>query len=351
MISYDSFMNLKICGEPVSHWKKSYSHEDRQDAEKNKLILCDGEYERYDTVFAKVFDAKQKKLSSEWRYDRDGFAKKSFIKFRELTPTHHRENPERLYYFVIKTKEAGFLGLSRHCYMELIDAEGNGFSYGLCGSDSYPFCGKKGAIVSPDPREATKGIERRTRIIINEDKFAEIKATIQADKEYGYEYFHFFNHNCSTYTAHVAERHLGLKIDNREFISQSLMRNMFERINFHPGQTVLKIIHIVGVIFRAVLSPFYLLLWLLTGAPFDTEIGKQTRLKQSYIPKVSLFQQTKDMFWSFINADYFKLSTGWKMSVWQNRVNLQYQDNTITLDQAQNISVNDPIALSIEPRV
>jgi hypothetical protein len=289
-------------------------------------------------------------LSSDWRYDKDGFTKKSFIKFRKLTPTHQRDNPDRHHYFVLKTKETGFLGLSRHCYMELIDADGNGYSFGLCGPVSYPFCGKKGAITSPDPKEATKGIERRTCIIIPEETFQVIKTTVELDKQNGEEYFHLFNHNCSTYTAHVAERHLGLKIDNREFISQSLMRNTFERINFHPGQTVLKIIHIVGVIFRAVLSPFYLLLWLLTGAPFDTEIGKQTRLKQSYIQKVSLFQQTKDTFWSFIFADYFKLSTGWKMSVWQNRVNLEYQHNTITLAQAQNISVNDPIALSIEPR-
>jgi hypothetical protein len=340
-----SFHQLKICGESVLNWKKAYNHES-QFENGQEMIKCEGSYLPLQEVMKRVYDRSKNKISSDWRYDLNGFTNTSYVKFKKLTPTKLHENAQGLHYLVIKTKQAALFGMSRHCYMELIDDRGNGYSFGLCGPTRYPLVGTKGAIVSPDPKEATPGIERRTKIIISAEKFKEILDRVNQDKESGHEYFHITQHNCSRYVGVICEEHLNLNINNKEFLTQAVTRFFLRIFGSTPSSRFLKTIGVIGAVFRFAISPLFVIFWLITGAPFDDRQGAEAKLRQFGPSNLSLKEKFIKVLYDSVYCNYLKINTGWKLSVWQDKAISAHGTNELTLEEAQSIQLDGFVSMA-----
>lgn len=332
------FLNLPLNSEPVHLWIKAFGHENQLGSNPDE-VLFEGKLRSIREVSSEIFDAKKGKISSDWRYDHRGFTKTSYIKFSQLTPTHQYE-ADGSHYFVVKSKEKGFWGSGRHCYMELIDAHGQGFNFGLCGPTSFPFHGTQGAIVSPDPKVASTGFERSTKIQITQEVFDKVLARINHDKKNGHEYFHLIKNNCSKYVSTISKEELGITMNNKEYLSQVLGRRIFRLVNFKPGHKLSKVLYVIAGIARAVLAPFYALCWLVTGSCFDDKKGKLAKAKQF---KNKLQRPFIKSAWKvckkFFSCDAVKIATGWKISLWQDKIKEKFSDRIITLEEARSVAV------------
>ena len=339
MTIQSNFLKARLNHEPVSSWISAYKHEIKGDQ-----VMVNGIYTPIADIAKQILEEKKGKISSKWRYDHRGFVNESYIKFKELTPTH-QYNPDDRFYVVIKSKERGFMGFSRHCYLELINGKGEGFSVGLVGSTSFPFNGTLGAIVSPDTKVASSGYERSTKIIVTEEMFNKVLHRVNKDKEEGKEYFHLLQHNCSKFVSNLCRDELDIKIDNHEFISQVATRGLFNFLRIKPSETALKVLHVAAVIARIALAPLYALLYLGSGAFFDDKKGKEARQKQFSTKEVkSLTKQFFKSIYDFFSCKNLKIATGWKISVWQDRVKDKFKEDAVTLEQARLILVPTHVA-------
>lgn len=346
--------DLKLCGESLKNWQNAYGHAVSYSQDGKIRVLCEGRYQVWDDIKDQLIDQRKKeRISSEWRYDARGLSKISYVKFKELQSTITRTNPNGHCYMVIKTKAAGFLGLSRHTYAELIDQSGTGYQFGMCGPTTYPLNGTKGAIVSPDPKEATVGQERRTKIIIPKEKFDQILAQVNLDKQNGWEYFHLFDNNCSNYVLNLCKEHLDLDINTKEFISQAAFRSMFSAIGIKPSLKVLQFLHALQISTTYYFSPFLYFIWFISGAAFDNDLGKRAKsskpeVADSKIAKNRLLNEVEKIehfMEKLLQGSYLKIATGWKLSVWQDNLKKLYGSDEVTLDQARQYNLSDLIAL------
>ncbi len=330
-----NLLSLQINGNSVKDWMNHYGHEvvDGQ-------IKVNGQIRKIEDVAQQIINPKTHKISSDWRYDSEGLHDISFIKFQQLVPTNSHI-PDGKNYLVIKTKEKGFFGLSRHTYMELISSSGNGFEVGFCGPTVFPFVGTRGAIVSPDPKEAASGFERKVFIEINDEQFNRVFKRIESDKQNGHEYFHIFKNNCSCFVTRICKEELGLKINNQEFLSQAFARKILKFLHIKPSSLTLKVINGVAKVIRVLLSPVYALIWLISGSPFDDKLGK--KIKQIQFPNSQL--SFKESLKKFFESDYLRPFTGWKISAWQDKVKEIFKSDHVTLEQAMNIKFNDLVSL------
>jgi hypothetical protein len=339
MTIQSNFLQARLNHEPVSSWISAYKHEIKEDQ-----VMVNGKYTPIEDIAKQILEEKKGKISSKWRYDHRGFVNESYIKFKELTPTH-QHTPDDRFYVVIKSKERGFMGFSRHCYLELINNKGEGFSVGLVGSTSFPFNGTLGAIVSPDTKVASSGYERSTKIIVTEEIFNNVFRRITNDKKEGKEYFHLLQHNCSKFVSNLCRDELDIKIDNHEFISQVATRGFLNFLRIKPSETALKVLHVAAVIARIALAPLYALLYLGSGAFFDDKKGKEARQKQFKVDDAKPFiQKFFRPIYNFFSCKNLKIATGWKVSVWQDRVKEKFNEEAVTLEQARLILVPTHIA-------
>jgi hypothetical protein len=322
-----SLLLMNFNGNTVKDWIKSYNHEGD-----DTQVMLEGKLTPINDVFDQVINKDTNKISSNWRYDYRGFTNTSFIKFKQLTKTHQRE-ADGNFYFVIKSKEKRIAGISKHIYMELIDNQGNGYSVGLCGSMAYPFFGRRGAIVSPDPKEASNEGERKTYIQLTDEQFSKLKQRIENEKAEGNEYFHVIKRNCSKFVSSICSQELGISMNNKEFLSQALARKIFAKLNITPSEKILEIFEIVAKVFRVALFPFYGLVYLALLAPFDSNAAKSIKNKgidesKGFIEKIK----------SIINGDFIKPYSAWKVANWQDHVISKFGTNRVTLEQAREIT-------------
>lgn len=337
------FLNASLNGEPVKRWIACFGH-GSSDATPSE-VMVEGSLRPIADIAKEIFHEKTKKISSCWRYDHRGFVKTSYIKFTQLTPTH-RHDGDGNYYFVVKSKQKGFCGLGRHCYMELINSNGDGYSVGLCGPTTFPLKGTRGAIVSPDPKEASTGYERQTKIQIPQVVFEQTMHRINSDKLEGKEYFHLIKNNCSKYVSTICEQELGIKMDNEEFISQALTRVFFRALRIKPGQRFLKFVNVVAAFVRALFAPLYSLVWLSTGAWYSDKKGRLAKFQQAQKKGCdSIFKKLGSGFKKFFSCNYLKIATGWKISAWQDRIKATCPHVVITLEEARNNPLNHLVAL------
>ena len=319
-------LSMKINNNPVINWMQSYGHE-----------LTEGRI-KFNGVLTPVQDVYHQvvtngKISSNCRYDKDGLnSQVSYVKFKELVPTHQREVDGK-FYLVVKSTE--------HIFMELIDNQGRGYSLGLCGPVSLPLTGKQGAILSPDPAEASTEEIKKTYIELTQAEFEKVMARVNTEKKERKEYFHLLNRNCSNFVSTICEEELNIKINNKEFFSQALARKIFQRLNITPSEKSLKILAKIAKVFRAILFPVYSFIYLLFGVPFDTvtikEIKKRSinETKKGFIDKIT----------SILDGECFKFCSAWKVMNWQDRVEVRHGSNHVTSDQARQISCPDYLSL------
>jgi hypothetical protein len=322
-----SLLSMNFNGNTVKDWIKSYNHQVN-----DNQVMLEGVLTPIDKVFDRVINKDTNKISSNWRYDYRGFTNTSFIKFKELTKTHQHE-ADGNFYFVIKSKEKRIAGISKHIYMELIDNQGDGYSVGLCGSMAFPFYGRRGAIVSPDPKEASNEGERKTYIKLTQEQFLKLKKRIEKEKAEGNEYFHVIKRNCSKFVSSICNQELGIKMNNKEFLSQALARKIFAKLNITPSEKTLKIFEKVAKVFRVALFPLYGLIYLALLAPFDSNAAKSIKTKGIDESKGFI-----ENFKSIINGDFIKPYSAWKVANWQDHVLSKFGTNKISLEQAQEIT-------------
>lgn len=330
-----NLLSLHLNGNSIIDWMGHYGHK-----LENGQIRVNGQLKSIEEAASKVLISNTNKISSNWRYDHKGLSEISFVKFKELSPTN-KHAPDGNNYLVIKTKEKGFLGMSRHTYMELIDTDGNGYEVGFCGPTAYPLFGTRGAIVSPDPKEASSGKERKIYVEITNEQFANIHKCITTDKQQGHEYFQIFQNNCSSFVTRICKKQLGLEINNKEFFSQAVTRKILNCFNIKPSRLILKVLNVAANVLRVLLSPFLGLIWIISGAAFDNKIGKDIKKKQFPNQPIGV----KEVIKKFFRSEYIKPFTGWKISVWQDKVKEAFGSDHVTLEQAKTIKFNDLVAV------
>jgi hypothetical protein len=326
-----SLAQTHLCGHSLEKWQKAFDH---------KEILFDGK-PIGETPLPKELSAMiaSGRIGGKWRYDGiNGLHQTSYRDWEILTPTHSHpdlKNTADLNYVAIKTKEIGLLGSSRHVWMELISSEGEGYSVGLCGSTKFPYNAKEGKLISPDPKEAAAGKERKVLIELTTEQFNRLKGRIETDKREKKEYFHIFYHNCSRYTVKVLDEELGVKINNKEFFTQALFRKFLEKTHLKVPQPVLKVISYVANFFRFALSGLYHLVYLCTGAWHTSK--KLRPLEAKCLNPEQSPKGIKSFFKHLFLLDHMRVCTGWKVSVWQDAIKNKFGSRSITIEEANKI--------------
>jgi hypothetical protein len=98
---------------------------------------------------------------------------------------------------------------------------------------------------------------------------------------------------------------------------------------------------VIAGIVRAALAPLYALVWLVSGACFDDKKGKIAKAKQfSHLTNGSFLKNAWKTCKKLVSCDAIKIATGWKISLWQDKVKEKFQDRVITLEEARTIAVN-----------
>jgi hypothetical protein len=287
-------------------------------------ILLEGVLTPWSEAKPKIFGDKplvSLKIPHGWKYNANGIVHKDMIHWNKLEPDWKDPEPQPGHYFIeIVSKQRGFLGLSRHCWVRLIDAESNVISVGFGGKvlKCGTFRSQKGKFVSPDVGEFEDGIEHKTRIVISKKDHDNIKERIEFDQKTKNVYFNMITRNCSMYACALLKE-IGITIDNREFPTQALARWFFKKLGVNINLTVLKVINYAAFIFRILLSPFYLILILALGAGYsDNAILKIEKEHGKDWPEkpVRPFQHFSSLF----NCANFNFGTGWKVTEWQQTV-------------------------------
>ena len=115
--------------------------------------------------------------------------------------------------------------------------------------------------------------------------------------------------------------------------------------NRSPGRLALKIAHVFAAVIRGFLAPLLLPIWILTGAPFETQKAKEARIRQFGEQPMTFWQKVSKNLDDALRCNYLKVATVWKLGVWQDKVNLEYQTNEITLEQARQIKLESFISV------
>lgn len=305
---YFSKFNHKIinaCGEPA--------------------LLYQGAYFTWSDLKRILFNADRItdfSLPHGFKYIDKGIVKESLVQWSVLSPCwKDQENPLPGQFFVeLVSQERGFLGYSRHCFLRLIDDQTNVYSVGYGGKlyNWLPFRSSKGRFYSPDPSEFKDGKLRTTRIAITREQFIFLKYQIEKDQLIENFYFNLITRNCSQYTVELLKQ-VGIDINSQEYPTQALARRVCTFLKIRPPDCILKIAHYVKIFFQYLLSPVLNVLLLLLGAKYaNPDLVKLEKENSHLWP--SLPKKPLENFESIFDINQLKLSTGWKVSEWQDWV-------------------------------
>lgn len=254
-----------------------------------------------------VKDGALKSLPYGFRYIEKGIQRQNLVKWTKLTPCwmDKLDGEKGHYYLDIISDKKGFLGLSRHCYLHLVDSNRQVYSVGYCGKvyKWLPLRLQKGKFASPDPGEFDKRKEQLvTRIEITREKFLQLKKKIEKDQIEKPFNFHMVRNNCSKYVARVLSE-LNVKLYNEEYPSQALGRIVCAKLGIVPSKTSQKIIHYIAQFFRVILFPFYLFgLWVAGYFYKNSDVKLNEKIPKPESKKT---------------IDMLRVATGWKVTEWQ----------------------------------
>lgn len=255
------------------------------------LLLVKGSMVPWSTAKHEIFGPNlppSLRLPHGWKYNDQGLVNKNLIKWKKLEPDwNDKIEPKPGHFFIelMCVKKNMW-----HCWVHLIDDQTRVISAGLCGKVSawLPLKGKKGKLVSPDPGEFMRGEKMRTRFEITDEQYNQLKTKIENDQAKSVR-FNLKKRNCSVYALELLKE-IGVNVDNREYLTQALLRSTFSRLQVKPPECVLKALHYIAHFFRTILSPVYHILLL----PF----GGGLHIKPSAL----------------------KIATGWKVHAWQEKI-------------------------------
>lgn len=327
----------------IKNWACKYGHDWVSSYETTRQVLVEGELKKWDEVAKDIL--KQGKLSSDWRYDYLGFRRVSPYKWKKLEPVD-KQVATGLSGIEVITRELGPWGSSRHCYMRLINKEGDVYSVGFCGPTSLPFAWQRGTLMSPDPKEALNKGERVTHITIDEAKYNEIFARIESDKRQKKEAFHLLYRNCSTYTTEILAKHLDIELNNREFVTDALQRSLFQRMGIPSLPNFIKSMVSTTLIgLRYLFSSVLALGCLCVGASFvKTKKIHQEAFEATFGEKRSRetqFERFKAFARNALALEFVKPYTGWRVSIWQDKIHKKFGSNQVTIQQARSVRLSN----------
>lgn len=269
-----------------------------------------------DEIFGADLNASTSwKLPKEWRFDSNGITHHQVADWEQLTPCGKLRGHDGCFYLDIMSTTEGL----NHNWIRLVDDKGEVISAGLCG-EIYSWAMMRssvGKLNSPDHREFFKpNTHRTTRILIDADTFQSIKSRkIETDQKTHNLFFSLLTRNCSRYACEVAAE-AGLHLDNSEFASQLVVRNLLQKINLRPPTKVLEIIQKITLIVRAIFA---------TGLAFVMGAWYQN-------PDVSGLEKSYSHLWtvqprkpfrslrSFINGTNSFMASSMKVGAWQEFV-------------------------------
>lgn len=286
-------------------------------------ILLEGQPTRWSDAKMTIFKTASPpslQLPFDWKYNGQGIVEKKMITWKQLEPDwKDRADPRPGHFFVeLVSKQSGCMGVSRHCWLRLIDDQSNVISVGFGGKvlKWLPFRAQKGKLMSPDPGEFESGHTHCTRMLIPKRMYNKLKARIENDQKTRNVYFNMITRNCSVYACEILKEIVN--IDNREYPTQALGRLICNKLNIKPPRFVCVIFDYIAQFFRILLSPIYCIGILILGGAYKDR-GVADVEKHSHLWD----QQPEKPFsrvWSFFNGSNFRFGTGWKVTKWQREV-------------------------------
>ena len=204
-----------------------------------------------------------------------------------------------------------------HCWLRIVNDKGKIISAGMCGDINKIAMsrGLVGRINSPDHREFSSEPKRQTRILIKKEEYKVLKNKIENDQKTHNFYFNLLTRNCSTYVCEVIQT-IGLEVNNKEFLSQLVLRAFFKRIKINPPETILKVLSPIFYISQMTLgtiSSFLMGAWYQNA---DVKILEKDYSSQWLEKPKKPFRSWK----SFVNGNNSKMPSSFKVADWQEYV-------------------------------
>ncbi len=342
-MSIPSAPDVSFLGTNLERWARKYGHSWIETYDKSQQVLVEGKLQDWSQVASKIL--KGNKLNSNWRYDHSGFHQISAHKWKKLEPTDQREATGHCYFEVI-SRELGCFGQSRHCYMRLVNEQGQVHSIGFCGQTGFPLAWQRGSLISPDPKEVETEGERVTRIQIDPEKYTAIFNRFQSDKQAGKEAFHLIHRNCSAYTAEILAEHLGIELNNQEFVTEAFQRKILASMGLRCLPTFMRVVFtIIGWALQILILPLAALFYVVLGGCFvrsgaehrqayEATFGERTKTE-------GVWKKIAQVLYSVCTAGFLKPFTGWRVSLWQDRLHAQFSYGTVSVSQAQSVRLSD----------
>lgn len=254
------------------------------------------------------------RLPREWRFDSQGITHYPASDWEKLTPCGKLLGHDGNFYLDIMSTTEGL----NHNWIRLVDDKGEVISAGLGGKLSTVGMMRSsiGRLKSPDHLEFVRpNTHRKTRILIDADTFHSIKSRkIERDQEEHNLFFNLYSRNCSKYTCEVAAE-AGLHLDNSEFPSQIIGRELFHRINLYPPKIVLEIMQKITHLVQTVLAAGFAFV---VGAWYQNPDVKELKKSYSHLWKVQPNQPFS--VGSLINGTTTRIASSMKVGAWQDFV-------------------------------
>jgi|GEM_PF-3073964 len=244
-----------------------------------------------------------------------GIVKQDLIKWKKLSPTYMHQNQDLLGKYFIEIVGNTKNGWGHH-WFRLIDEKGNVFAPGFNRGwvpFLQPLAMYKGKIMQMDPCEYEDYSKVTTLINVSSNEFASLIKKIENDNNTGNIGFSYYRKNCAKYTSALLE-HIGIKVDNNEYPSQSFARRVLEYFRVkelcpYIGEVAYVIVQVV----RHILAPFFNVgLWILGVNHVDWDY-------QQYLEENDL-GEVKPIPFSLFSTETFRYSSPYKLRQWQHWV-------------------------------
>lgn len=286
-------------------------------------VLLDGKKVEWAVAKAEIFGEKSaKELPHGWKYNEKGLVKKDLVKWEKLeSDWTNKVDPKPGHFFVeLVSKKSGFIGVSRHCWIRLIDQDSDVISVGFCGKvlKWKPLRNQKGKFASPDPGEFAQGEKITTRIEITPEEYEKLKAKVEQDQADKNLYFNMVTRNCSVYACGLLKE-IDIHIENAEFPSQAVARRFFRWVGFEQPPACVRIaLKYIAMVFRFLLSPLYNLgIFVLGGTSTNKDMAD---LEEQHGAKWPKHRKPFQSFCSLFDGSNFQFGTGWRVTDWQRAV-------------------------------
>jgi len=308
-------------------------------------IYYEGNLTRWTDIKALLFDQNQKDLSLPYGYryidrtvDQDdnelpfGIVKQNLIKWKRLHPSFMDHKMPGKFFVEVVSDSKNFHG---HAWIRIIDNKTNVISVGFFRKCHFfrSLATYKGKILQLDPHEFAKTNKTITRIEISEKEYHKIIEKIETDQETGNLGFNYYKRNCAKYTCEVLEV-IGIKVDNDEYPSQSVMRWVLESLQISKiSKVAVSVLFVFVQAIRTLISPIYnIILW-------TQGINHNDGEYQKFLQEKGIVERNLYPFRIF-STESFRWSSTFKLRQWQHWVAIRRKNN---LNKAHKDYLNEKI--------